>query len=150
MKARIACAVFMLSSVLAAADFTGTWKLNTAKSKYTGMPTPKEMTVVYTPQGSGWTYEAKGVNGEGQPVQSSFTYVKDGDDIQLQNSPFGDTLVLKNASGTVATGTFKRGGKAVGSVKRRLSADGKTMTLEGSTTSADGKKINYTAVYEKQ
>jgi hypothetical protein len=48
--------VLLLAGVLAAmaADFTGTWKLNTAKSKAVGMPMPKEQTTIYTPKGSGY------------------------------------------------------------------------------------------------
>jgi hypothetical protein len=50
----------------------------------------------------------------------------------------------------VATGTFKRDGKIVGSVKRTLSADDKIMALTGKVTTPDGKKAQYTSVYIKQ
>jgi hypothetical protein len=150
MLIRLLGATAALALTLGAVDVTGTWKLNAAKSKYEGMPQPKDMTVVYTSEGSGFRYDAKGTTGEGTPVSSSWVYVKDGADIAMTGSPFGDTLVLSGADKAVTTGVFKRNGKAVGKVKRTLSADGKVMTIAGHSLTADGKKVTYTAVYEKQ
>ena len=137
-------------AALAANQIAGTWKLNVAKSKYTGIPTPKEATATYTPQGEGWKYEAKGISAEGQPTNMSFAYAKDGADMPITGNPYADALVIKNGNANASSGTFKRGGKAVGTVKRTISKDGKTMTVDGSLTLADGKKASYTAVYDKQ
>jgi len=133
-----------------AANLSGTWKLNVAKSKYVGIPTPKETTVTYTTQGQGWKYEAKGISGEGQPTNLSFVYEKDGVDATVTGFPYADTIALKDGNGDNSMATFKRGGKAVGTVKRTVSKDGKTITLDGKLTLADGKKATYIAVYEKQ
>jgi hypothetical protein len=132
------------------ADATGTWKLNTTKSKYTGMPMPKDMTVIYTPEGSGWRYAATGTSATGEPINARFTYVKDGEDIKTTGFPNWDTLVLKNASSNKATGTMKREGKPVGSVIRTISNDGKMMTISGKVTTPEGKQATYVSVYEKQ
>jgi hypothetical protein len=147
---RLLGATAVMTLALGAADATGTWKFNTAKSKYDGLPKPKDMTVTYTPEGSGFRYHAKGVSGEGQSVDTSWVYVKDGADIQMVGSPFGDALVLMGADKDVTTGVFKRGGKVVGQVKRTISASGKVMTITGHSLTADGKKVTYTAVYDKQ
>ena len=46
--AKLAFALFGLAAVLIAAEpFAGTWKLNTAKSKYTPGPPPKSATITY-------------------------------------------------------------------------------------------------------
>jgi len=151
MLTRVLSVVFATSVVLAAAhDPTGTWKLDTARSKYAGMLKPKEMTTTYTPQGSGWRYEAKGIRGDGQTIDSSFTYVKDGEEIKARGFPYWDALVLTNARADVATGTLKRDGKAIGTFKRTVSGDGKTMTIQGELTTPDGKKAKYTSVYVKE
>jgi hypothetical protein len=146
----LALSISMLVSTAFAVDATGTWKLNTTKSKYTGMPMPKEMTVVYTPVGTGWRYEASGISGAGDPIKSSFTYVKDGADISTMGFPNWDTLVLNNAKANKATGVMKRQGKQVGTITRVISADGKTMTIQGNATTPDGKKVSYVSVYDKQ
>ena len=137
-------------AALAANNLPGTWKLNVAKSKYTGIPTPKETMVTYTTQGQGWKYEAKGISGDGQPTNMSFAYEKDGADCPITGFPYADAISIKNGNGDVTTSTFKRGGKAVGTVKRTVSKDGKTIMLDGKLTLADGKKATYMAVYEKQ
>jgi len=144
-------AISMMTLAAFAADpMMGTWKLNAAKTKYTGAPAPKEMTATYTPMGEGWTYEAKGVAADGKPLGLSFMYMKDNEDIKMTGYPYADTLVLKKGKSTVSTGTFKREGKPVGTVKRTLSKDGKVMTIEARLTLADGKTISYISVYDKQ
>ncbi len=97
----------------AAADgqMNGTWKLNTAKSKYTNMPMPKDLTVTYATEGTGWRYSGQGTSATGEPISPSFTYMKDGEDIKMTGFPFADTLVLRNGNANVSTGTFKRDGE---------------------------------------
>ena len=138
------------AAISGAEHLAGSWKLNAAKSKYVGMPAPKEQTVTYTTQGSGWKYDAKGTGADGQPINASFVYVKDGADAVMTGFPYGDAIVLKKGNTDTSTATFKRQGKVVGNAKRVISKDGKTMTITGEVTQADGKKGTYTAVYEKQ
>ena len=140
----------ILASVAFSADVTGNWKLNTAKSKYTGMPMPKDLAVTYTPAGTGWHYEASGTSGTGDPIKSSFTYVKDGADISTTGFPNWDTLVLTNAAAGQGSGVMKRGGKQVGTLTRTTSADGKTMTIRANVVTPDSKKASYVSVYDKQ
>jgi hypothetical protein len=122
-------------------DATGTWSLNTTKSKYTGMPMPKDMTATYTPEGTGWRYAAKGTSATGEPINSGFSYMKDGEEIKTTGFPNWDALVLKNANSNKATGTMKRGGKEVGTLTRTISDDGKTMTIRGKVTTPEGKQV---------
>jgi hypothetical protein len=137
-------------SALGADHVAGTWKLNTAKSKYVGIPTPKDLTVTYTPAGQGWKYDGKGTTGDGQPVNMTFTYSKDGEDMPMTGYPYADTLSLRGGNTDSSTATFKRGGKVVGTAKRTISKDGKTMTVSANLTLPDGKKGSYTSVYDKQ
>jgi hypothetical protein len=142
--------LFIFASAAFPADQTGTWKLNTAKSRYVGMPMPKDLTVTYTPEGSGWRYQAKGTSGTGQPIDAHFSYVKDGEEIKTTGFPNWDTLVLQNAKSDKGTGTLKRQGKVVGSVTRVVSADGKMMTIRGKITTPEGKQATYVSMYDKQ
>jgi hypothetical protein len=139
-----------LAVALAAADLSGTWKLNLGKSKFIGLPKPKDMTLVYTPLGNGWKFEANGTSADGKPVSQSFVYVKDGEPIRLTDSPFGDTLVFRNANSEVAHAVYKRDGRVVGQVQRVLSRRGTVMTFEGTSSLSDGTTTFYTIVYEKQ
>lgn len=139
-----------IAVTVSAADIAGIWKLNPAKSKYTGTTGNKEMTVTYTKQGTGWTYEAKGVSASGEPITRSYTYVKDGEEIKTTGFPNWDGIVLKNAATDKSTSTYMRQGKAVGNGTRTISADGKTMTIRSTVTLPDGKKATLLSVYEKQ
>lgn len=147
---RFALVVCALATLASGADLTGTWKLNTTKSKYGSMPAPKEQTVTYTTQASGWKYGAKGTAADGQPINASFVYVKDGADAVMMGFPYGGAIVLQNGNSDTSTATFKRQGKVVGKAKRVISKGGKSMTITGVVTQADGKRGTYTAVYEKQ
>ena len=141
---------FTLLGVAAAVDFTGTWKLNTAKSKYEGLPMPKEQTATYTPKGTGWEYMVNGTSATGQPIHSMFTYVADGVEAKTTGFPYWDAIVTKDGKAAKSTVQLKREGKVVGNVTRVLSADGKMITLDGKVTLPDGKAATYHAVYDKQ
>jgi hypothetical protein len=146
----LALCLFIFAVPAFSVDATGTWKLNTAKSKYTGMPMPKDMTATYTPVGDGWRYAAKGTSATGEPIDSTFHYTKDGEDLKTTGFPNWDTLVLQNTKANKATGTMKRGGKPVGTLTRTIASDGKTMTIRGKVTTPEGKQATYMSVYEKQ
>jgi len=146
----LALAVAAIALTVSAADLAGTWKFNAAKSKYTGMPAPKEMTATYTMQGSGWNYAAKGVSATGEPITISFSYVKDGEEVKVTGSPAWDGIVIQNNAADKSSAKFMRQGKAVGNGTRRISADGKTMTLRSNVTLPDGKKATMLTVYDKQ
>ena len=134
----------------AASPVIGTWKLNTAKSKYTGIPAPKDVTVTYTPEGAGWKYNATGTGADGQPIDYSFVYAKDNEDMKFTGYPYADSISLKGGNSSSSTAAFKREGKTVGTAKRTVSKDGKTMTIVANLTLPDGKKGSYTSVYDKQ
>jgi hypothetical protein len=96
-------ALLVLSLTVSAADFIGSWKLNTAKSKYTGAPTPKELTVTFSKQGTGWTYEAKGTGAAGEAINRTYTYVKDGEEAKTTGFPNWDGIVLKHTGPNTTT-----------------------------------------------
>ena len=147
----LAIALGAFAILASAADVvSGTWELNTAKSKYTGTPMPKQLTVTYQPEGSGWVYRGKGVTVAGDPIESNFTYVKDGEEIRATGFPLFDTITLKNGNAAKGSGVYKRGGKQVGTVTRTVSADGKTMTVSSKSTGPKGEKVTVLAVYDKK
>src|SRR5437868_14417540 len=100
----------------AASPVMGTWKLNTAKSKYTGIPAPKDVTVTYTPEGAGWKYNATGTGGDGR--DRLFVCLRqDNEDIKFTGYPYADSISLKGGNSSSSTATFKRDGKPAGTAK---------------------------------
>ncbi len=136
--------------LLSAAGFTGTWKLDTAKSKYEGMAMPKEQTVTITADGKGYDYMAMGTSSTGEAIHTMYTYVKDGDEIKVTGAPFWDALVLKHGMEDKTEIEIKRGGKKVGEATRVLAKDGKSYNITGKLKLPDGKDASLKAVYTKQ
>jgi hypothetical protein len=128
----------------------GTWKLNTAKSKYTGMPAPKEMTRVVEADGDSVKYTNTGIAADGSSISSSFTVKYDGKDYPITgNAPFGaDQVAIKRVSDHLYEATLKKGGKVVSTTKAQVSKDGKVTTL--TATSPEDSSKGYVAVYDKQ
>ena len=147
---RLALTSLVFVSMALSADFGGTWKLNTAKSKYDGIPMPKELTVTYASQGSGWRYAAKGIGQPGKPSTGRSPMRKIGEDIKTTGFAEFDAIVIQNGNAEKSIATYKRQGKPVGTATRTASADRKTMTISGKVTLPDGKKTTMVSVYDKQ
>ena len=152
-------AVLALSAVVSAPlmaqdnPFVGIWKLNVAKSKFTGMPAPKSSTREVVAQGAGATYTFTTVNADGASVGYSFTTNYDGKDAAITGTgmPGGaDTIAIKRVDSHHATATLKKGGKEVGTAASEVSKDGKVSTVKTKGKDANGKEIDAISVYDKQ
>jgi hypothetical protein len=128
----------------------GTWKLNLAKSKYTGMPAPKEMTRIVEADGDSVKYSNTGIAADGSPITFGFTVKYDGKDYPVTGkAPFeADTIAIKRVNDYTYEAVLKKGGQPVGNTKVTVSKDGKFTTLTG-TGVADSTKKSVT-VYDKQ
>ena len=142
----LSCSLFSAS----AADFFGTWNLNTAKSKAEGLPLPKQQTVTYTKTATGYDFMAHGSSATGEAVHATFTYTKDGEEIKVSGFPNWDAMVFKKGMDIKTTVQLKRKGQVVGSVTRVLQPGGMAMTVSGKFTLADGKKGVYMYVYDRK
>ena len=135
---------------LAADDpFTGTWKLNAAKSKI-GAGAPTNSTVIYAPAGDSVKCTVDGVDGSGKPSHNEWTGKFDGKDYPITGDANADMRSYTKVNDRTLSTTQKKGGKVVSTGKIVVSADGKSRTVTNDITSADGKKIASTAVYDKQ
>jgi len=146
----VVLAVLAAAQVAAANPLFGTWKLNLAKSKYTGMPIPKEMTRTVEADGDSVKYTNTGIAADGSPISFGFTVKYDGKDYPITGkAPFdADTIAIKRVNDYTYEAVLKKGGQAVGNTKVTVSKDGKITTLTG-TGLADPTKKSVT-VYDKQ
>ena len=147
------CALFALSSVAIAADtpdpVVGTWKLDTAKSK-ANVPMLKSETRTYAATADGVALTYTRVNAEGKESTVKTTFKYDGKDYPVTGSPDFDSLSAKRVDANTIDSTQKRMGKEVGTTKRTVSADGKSLTLVSKLTTAKGDEVNTTYVYDRQ
>jgi hypothetical protein len=141
--------VFLGATAFAADAVVGTWKLNVAKSKTSGAA-PKSGTRVYAEGADGTTLDQKMVGADGKDMSMHVTIKYDGKDYPTTGNPDADSVAAKVIDAHSADFTLKKGGKAVGTVHRVVSADGKTLTVNNKGTHADGKAYDDTLVFDKQ
>ena len=138
--------------VMFAADSSvGTWKLNTAKSKFTGSYVVKSQTDVReaTPDG-GVKVTRTGQLADGTPVKGSFAYKYDGKESSATGLAFDLLSVKRIDANKTSFDVKKTGGKYHVTGQNVISADGKTMTQTAKGTDAEGKPISSTVVFDKQ
>ena len=127
----------------------GTWKLNEAKSKI-GAGAPKNTTVVYEAAGDNVKVTVEGVDSAGKPTHNEWTGKYDGKDYSVTGDSSSDMRSLKKIDDHTLELTIKKDGKATGTGRIVLSADGKTRTVTVNGTDSTGKKFHATSVYDKQ
>jgi hypothetical protein len=127
----------------------GTWKLNEAKSKIPA-GAPKNNTVVYEAAGDMVKVTVDGVDGAGQPTHNEWTGKFDGKDYPLTGDPQSDVRSYKVVNDHTMELTNKKDGKVTLTGRIEVSADGKSRTVTVSGTDSKGKKVKYSAVYDKQ
>jgi hypothetical protein len=151
----ILAAGILSAAVLATAQakdpFVGTWRLNTAKSKYTPGPAPKSQTSTYEAVGQGYKVTVKSEPPSGSPQQWSYTSALDGKDAAITgNNPNADMAAVKRIDALTLEAVNKKGGKVTTTQRNVVAADGKTRTVTTTGTDGEGRKVNNVAVFEKQ
>jgi hypothetical protein len=149
----LVAAVFAYSAMAEDNVFLGTWKLDTAKSKFEPGPAPKSQTRTVSAQGNGVKYSFDGVAADGTAFAYSFVTYFDGTEAAVTGtgSPGGaDSITLKRINSHKIEGTLHKGGKDVGKVVSEVSKDGKEANVKLKGKTVDGKEYSSEAVYEKQ
>jgi hypothetical protein len=141
---------FVAAAVCFADDaFTGTWKLNEAKSKM-APNAPKNNTVVYEAAGDNVKITVDGIGNDGKPTHDEWTGKFDGKDYAVTGNPNSDMRSYTKIDDHTLGFNVKKGGKVTTSGRVVVSADGKSRTVTTSGTDPQGKKFKSTAVYDKQ
>jgi hypothetical protein len=143
--------ILALGMTLWAADpAIGTWKLNTAKSKYTPGPTPKSATVTYEETADGIKRTGESVDADGKTTSFTYTAKYDGKDYPVSGTDLYDAIAPKRVNEHIVEATLKKSGTVVHTARRVVSKDGKMMTITMSGKNAKGEKVHNVAVYDKQ
>src|SRR5580658_10720311 len=130
-------ALFLGTTAFAADAVDGTWKLNVAKSKFSGTA-PQSGTRVYSDGADGTTLDQKMVGADGKEMSMHVTLAYDGKDHPITGNPDADSGAGKAINAHTSDFTLTKGGKVVGSVHRVVSKDGKTLTVNNKGTHPDG------------
>ena len=141
-----------VGTVSAADVFTGTWKLNVAKSKFTPGMEPKAVSVVVVEKGTDLAVSVTGTDSAGKAISVKYTLpMKGGAVTYTEGAPAsGPTVAAKRVNANTIDSTSSLNGKEVGSTHTTLNADGKSLTRVVKGIDANGKAFTNTEVYERQ
>jgi len=128
----------------------GTWVLNVGKSKIVPGPAPARETRVYTVNGDQLTLTTTITGADGKPTITRSQYAYDGKDYAVTGSPDYDMQSVKRVDRSTVTAELKKSGKVVQTVSRKVSQDGKTLTMTFKGTNAKGQKVDSVEVYDRQ
>src|SRR5204862_8338757 len=112
-------------------------------------PALKSETRTYSQSAQGITVTIKTVGADGKEDTVQSTYQLDGKDYPVTGTDY-DSLSARKVDSNTATFTLKKAGKAVGTIRRTVAKDGKTLTVKSKGTTAKGEKSEGVAVFDKQ
>jgi len=127
----------------------GTWHLNVAKSTFSPGPAPKSQVLTIKAAGAGEKVTSESVLATDAKTVSVYTANYDGKPYPITGSETADTVTLKRVDANTSERTDSKGGKAVQTLIRVVSKDGKTMTVTIKGTNAQGQAVNNVVVFEK-
>jgi hypothetical protein len=126
--------------------FTGTWKLNVAKSKISPGPLPQSITITFAPDG---TTTLEIVNDKGKTYHRSFPW-SGGKEVPFTGEGVENTVMISSIQGRTKDNILKTNGKVVLTSRDVVSPDGRTLTMTFDTTDEQGRSVHGVEVYEKQ
>jgi hypothetical protein len=142
---------------LGADMFSGTWKINVAKSKFSPGPAPKSGTQSIKATADGMQVVTDGVNSEGKKTHNEYSVKFDGKDYPEKpmvdgkpNPDAPDAISAKKIDDYSYETTTKKKGSVLTVTKVVVSKDGKTLTATVTGKNTQGQAVNNTIVAEKQ
>jgi hypothetical protein len=129
------------------AQILGTWRLNTAKSKYSPGPVPRSETRVYARKDDGVHGTVSRVHADGRVEKFEYT-ANFGKDLMVTGIAEYDSVTLRKVDELTSDATLSHAGVVYGVARRTISQDGKIMTITFDRTSSESR-IHNVAVYDK-
>src|SRR5436190_12270230 len=140
----------VLAQAPAAKNMVGTWKLDTAKSKYSPGPTPKSQIATLSAADGGMKVVSDRVEADGKTVHFEWTAKFDGKDYPVTGDPSRDAVSVKKVDDYTLEITNKKAGKTLSVLRAVYAKDGKTRTETTTGVNAQGQKINNVTAWDKQ
>lgn len=128
----------------------GTWKLDIAKSTFGSRQAPRSEVRKYTVTPKGTRVVITTINIDGSSTVSRALLTYDGKTHPFTGSKNYDAVSTQRQSKNETTADMYLKRKVVGSLRRIVSDDGKTMTMNMKLNKADGGQEMTMSVYDKQ
>jgi hypothetical protein len=148
MMKRLALGLLLATAAWAESPFVGTWKLDSAKTKFTAGEPPREETIVVADAGDHATVTTTGTTASGRPISIRYSVPVKGGAVQIEESPC-DAMTVTRTGANIADSVCTRRGRQIGTRHTVISDDGKTMTAIVHGINAQGR-VAGVEIYEKQ
>jgi hypothetical protein len=148
--AKVLVVLNLFSIILGGAEpdpFIGKWMLNWAKSLSTHLR-PRMVVRSYQQSGKGVRVQEKWVDANGKKTSLDYVASYDGHDYPVR-SVKGETVAFTRTDTYTVQGVSKKDDKVEYTFRRLVSPDGKTLTVEMTTTDSAGKPATELLVYDK-
>lgn len=109
--------------------FLGTWKLDPARSKFSGETALKAMTVTWQKDGTGFRVSTEGLRADGRGIRESYVAYYDGKEYKNQGPWNFDAVVNRQLDRHTREDSFTKDKRPFGVIRRQVSADGKEMRV---------------------
>jgi hypothetical protein len=139
--------------------FNGSWRLNVEKSKMQPRTFSKSETVVYRVDGDTEIYTSDAITGDGEHEVTQYNArYNDGKEYPSTVTFYGNgtvriqatNLMLRKIDERTRERVYKRDGRITTIMRRKMSADGKTITSSIMSVDLEGKEnVFETRVFEK-
>ena len=130
--------------------FSGTWRLNLAKSRYTPGPAPRGGVLKVEQAGTTRKSVVETVAPDGSTDRNEYSAPLDGKDHPLKGSGSADTVSLRQVNATTIERTDKRKGMIVMIHTITLSPDRRTLTVHVKGVTGAGDHVDNLMVWDKQ
>ena len=127
--------------------FTGTWKLNVAKSSFNPGPPFKSFTITFTSDGA---RHLNLVGADGQPRKISLPWSDGKEVVPTAAQGMENTKVVSKINGNAVEDTWRQNGKVIEKVHGVVSSDGRTLTITVEGPDGNGGTYHNRLTFEKQ
>jgi hypothetical protein len=127
----------------------GTWKLNVAKSTFGSGPAPKSETRTYSEisMGTHVVIESEDASDKKNKAETLLTH--NGQPQKIVGNADFDSVTTRRLDKYETTADLLRNGKVIGTLRRLVSKDGKSMTINQKVTRPDGTTETSMGFYER-
>jgi len=143
-----AFAVVSMAQTRHITPFTGTWKLNVARSAFNPGPPFKSFTLTFTPDG---TRKLDLTRADGESLKASLPW-SDGREVAVTvtHGNMRNVATVSKTRGRTFRDTWRENGKVIEKVHGAVSANGRTLAITVNGTDAQGQTFHNHLIFEKQ
>ena len=135
--------------VMPSAQWNGTWKLDTADSKFAAPIGKTSETRTYKITGNKVLLKSDGTDADGKAVRFTYGGAYDGKWYPMKGNPRGDSISLTLVNPRQSKAKVRKQGKVTVTGTLTVSADGKQLTLNRQTLNAKGSPTVDVLVFDR-